>query len=172
MALPVQSDLITALVDSLGADPCNLPKFVVLRGYLGKGPNPGGVAATQKWRVYLDHALTSYYEIDDPADVLHWIDVGSEDQGQRVWVRHGAAIRLVRGRAGEAEIPPLLGGPIAQTWLPATPPAPPGWSPYTPPGYPPPGGGYHPAHGDGGWGGWDPGWEWSQCKVGCASASP
>lgn len=160
----LDSELVKKLT---GGDPNNLPRVVVLTGFPGPGPKwkDNGVEK-QKWRVYLDHALTSYYELDDTADIVHdaELETGGEKR-HRVWVREGAPIRLVRTRAERAEIPPLLGGPIAQTWLPAAPQAAPRWA-QTPPGG-------HSAQGPGqdGWE-WDPSFEWSKCRVGCASASP
>jgi hypothetical protein len=148
-----------------GLDPCDLPKLVVLRGYLGQGPLTGGV---QRWRVYINHALTDYYEGDDYAkDVLHFQEL-PDQKGKLVWVLHDTKLRLVQSRALEAEIPrpphPLLGGPVTEAYLPAAPPAAPRWVPgyYQPPVRPP---GYD-------WDAfYDQGWEVSSCR-GCPSASP
>ena len=155
-----QSDIVEALVK----DPCDPPKLVVLKGFSGAGP-PAADGKTQRWRIYLDHALTSYYEIEDKAKILHWEKLQDPAEGYRFWVEHGAKVRIVRTRADTADVPPLLSGRIAEANLPGPPVGSERWVQIP--------GGYAPGPG-GPWSPWeDPsGPQWSVCRVGCASASP
>ncbi len=157
-------DLVLPFIKKLATDVCDLPKTVVLKGYLAPGPLSAG--GTRRWRVYLNHTFTDYWEIEDKAHILYAEDMTDDPQTpQMVWLQHGVSIRRVRSRVGEAELP-LLDGPLAQRLLPTAPPAAPqvyGPPPYPYPPNPPDGGPWLPDD--------DPGWEWSKCK-GCASASP
>jgi hypothetical protein len=154
-----QDDIVQKLVSK----PDDVPKLVCLKGFIGDGPT--GKDGKQRVRVYLNHALTSYYEIDDENEIVHRLML-SEDEGSRVWLRHGARLRLVRTRAGEAEIPSLLDGRIAQANLPTAPAAQPRWviGMVDAQGGPAAGIDWLPID--------EGGWEVTQCKYGCASASP
>ena len=138
-----------------------------MRGFLAEGPTAAD-GSTKRWRVYLNHALTDYYEVEEADDIVHWIDLGTEDEGQRIWLKHGAKTRYVRSRASEAEVPRLLGGRIAQTMMPVAQTAAPRWAPGTGQAGVP----VQPGSSD-----WlpfddDPGWEYTKCRAGCYSASP
>lgn len=159
MAAPalVEEDFIKKLV----ADPCDVPKLVVLKGFLGKGVLANG---KQRWRVYLTHALADYYEGEDyDADVKHWEKEPNTGLAL-VWVAHGTELKLVRTRGSEAQLPRLLRGPVAQAYLPQAPPA---------TGVPPAYAVQPTLYEDPGWpgGAIDPGWEGTRCGA-CYSASP
>jgi len=151
----VEADIVNALIKN----PADLPKLVVLKGFLGMGSTPGS------WRVYLNHAFTDYYEIENRDDIKHVVAI-SEDEGQRVWIRHGAATRLVRSRAGTAERPQLLEGSVVQAHLGAAPVAQPRWVPGMVQGDAVPRQGIDWLPYD------DPGFEVTKCYQGCFSYSP
>jgi hypothetical protein len=147
-------------ITELVKDPCDVPKLVVLKGYLGKGVEVGG---TQRWRVYLTHALADYYEGDDYAEDVKYWEKEPATGLTLVWVAHGTELRLVRTRGSEAELPRLLRGPVAQAYLPQAPQA---------TGVPPAYAVQPPLYEDPGWpgGAIDPGWEGTRCGQ-CYSAS-
>lgn len=160
MAAPALEE--EGFIKALVKDPCDVPKLVVLKGYLGKGVIADG---KQRWRVYLTHALADYYEGDDYAtDVKHWEK--EPDTGLTlVWVAHATELRLVRTRGSEAQLPRLLSGPVAQAYLPQAPAA---------AGAPPAYAVQPPLYEDPGWpgGAIDPGgWQGTKCGN-CYSASP
>jgi hypothetical protein len=110
MAFP-ESEFVKELVP----DPCDVPKLVVVVGFYKEHPAPA--AGKQKCRVYLNHVMTDYYEYEDVNDIQYVDNIVDSDR-QRVWVRHGAPARIVRTRAFDAQVEPLLEGPIARTFLP------------------------------------------------------
>ena len=161
---PKESGLIIELTGALPiADVCNIPDVVTIKGWLGKGPVVDG---NQSWRIYLNHSMTAYYEVPAEADILHTVQLGtSVDDPQRIWLRQGTKTRLVTMRSGNAEIVRgPLEGTVAQTYYSPVPAAP--QMVFASPGTP---GGFPPGWDGGGDGG---GWETSQCKNHCYSASP
>lgn len=152
-----ESDIVKAII----TDPVNPPKLVVFKGFVGKGP------VANSARIYINHALTDYYELENETDIAHRVKL-SEDEGERVWVKHGAKMKLVRSRPSTAELPSLLEGAVAQTHLAQVPVAQPRWLPpmaYAAPGEVPRAGiDWSPAD--------DPYYEVTKCYQGCASYSP
>jgi hypothetical protein len=168
---PTESDLIKSLKTALAdlgepVNDCNLPRLVTIKGYLAE-THIGGVDG---WRIYLDHSMTRYYEFAHGDVIYATATGGTEDEPDRIWVRQGAATRLVNMRPTRAEAKPgLLSGPIVQQYVQAQPPPvaygqPPQYIQAPPPGtwWP----GYEDDDGSG------TGWEPSGCNRPCFSPSP
>ena len=112
-----ESDFVTALV----TDPCDVEKLIVHTGFYKEHTTPAG---KKQARVYLNHALTDYYEYEDPDENIKLVKEIDDDDRHRVWIKHGAPARIVRTRAINVEQGPLLDGPIVRALLPAPPPPP------------------------------------------------
>lgn len=119
MADPKESTLVKDLKaawnkKNAGADAWdeqNPPHLVTTEGWLS---NPITIAGAKCRRIYLNHSCTEYYELSD-GDVIHSQPSGGPNDRERIWVRHGADITIVRKRYSTAEATPrLLSGAVTQ----------------------------------------------------------
>ena len=92
------------LVVALAADPTDMPQLFVLQGLLGQGATPG------LWRVYQNHALDDYFEVDE--QYIHYA-VQLPAEGYRVWVYRDSPMKRVSKRFQPAEVD-YLSGAVSQ----------------------------------------------------------
>jgi hypothetical protein len=80
-----EDPLVAALVPDPSEGP---PDSTVLHGYVGKSTTAGD------WRLYLDHALTSYVEVAE-GDILHHRQA-ADDGGTLIWVPKALELKVTR----------------------------------------------------------------------------
>lgn len=103
------------LVQKLVPDPAQgPPDATVLRGYLGRAPQPAGKGndTDTTWRLYQSPALDEYVEISE-ADILHTQKL-PDDQGTIVWVPKSLQLQHVRVHSTQVQAEMLGSGTIAQ----------------------------------------------------------
>ena len=80
-----EDPLVAALVPDPSEGP---PDTTVLHGYVGKS------TTADSWRLYLDHALTSYVEVAE-GDILHHRQA-ADDGGTLIWVPKSLELKVTR----------------------------------------------------------------------------
>jgi hypothetical protein len=82
------------LLDWIAEDPTEIPDYFVIIGLVGKAPEE------KVWRIYLNYALSEYYEIAEEHIVYAQT---TDDERTRVWVRSGSPMSHVLRRPTRAE---------------------------------------------------------------------
>lgn len=98
-------------VKRLANDPTVKPDYFVVVGLLGRA------AAQNTWRIYLNWALSEWYEVQEEAII--YVRATLDDRS-RIWLRHGANVRLVGLDPQRAEEAQFIDGPITRRadWTP------------------------------------------------------